>query len=79
MNEHNFAPEEQSGRSPDLLSPEVAGRSQLFVPTSFEDARELRIPVQVRQNADLDDIPFRDGGMVRDSRFTGLGSMGYML
>jgi len=61
------------------LSPEVAGRSQLFVPTSFEDARELRIPVQVRQNADLDDIPFRDGGMVRDTRFTGLGSMGYML
>ena len=71
------------------LSPEVAGRSRLFVPTSFEEARELRIPVQVRQNADvrdpirrnadLDDIPFRDGGMVRDPRFTGLGSMGYML
>ena len=70
------------------LSPEVAGRSQLFVPTSFYDAREFRIPVQVRQyadvrdpirqNWDLGDRPFSDGGMVCDRRFTGLGFMGYM-
>ena len=56
------------------------------VPMGPEDTRVYQVPVTAQQDAliqnrnDLTDaIPFADGGRVDVSRFTGLGSMGYMI
>ena len=51
------------------------------VPMSADDTRVFSTdyPVTTRIDALLKGIPFADGGRVDVSRFTGLGSMGYMI